>query len=48
MDGLPIETITFDRLVTRSAINTASAMAVEPSYIDAFAMSIPVNWQTSV
>jgi hypothetical protein len=43
-----LEAITFERRVTRSAINTASASAVEPSYIDAFATSIPVNWQTSV
>ena len=42
------DAITFERLVTRSAIKTASAIAVEPSYIDAFAMSMPVNWQTSV
>ena len=39
---------TFDLLVTRSAINTASASAVDPSYIEALATSIPVSWQTSV
>jgi hypothetical protein len=46
--GMTRRAITFDRFVTRSAINTASASAVEPSYIEAFATSIPVNWQTSV
>ena len=48
VDALPLQARIFDRLVTRSAINTASARAVEPSYIDAFATSIPVSWQTSV
>jgi hypothetical protein len=32
----------------RSAISTASASAVEPSYIEAFATSMPVNWHTKV
>ena len=34
--------------VTRTAIIAASGTAVEPSYIDAFATSMPVNWHTMV
>ena len=36
------------RPVTRIAISAASGTDVEPSYIDAFATSIPVNWQIIV
>ena len=36
------------RLVTRAAISTASAVAVEPSYIEAFATSMPVSIATWV
>ena len=36
------------RPVTRTAIIAASGTAVDPSYIDAFATSMPVNWQIIV
>ena len=36
------------RPVMRAAIIAASGTAVEPSYIEALATSIPVSWQTSV
>jgi hypothetical protein len=36
------------RPVIRSAISTASAVAVEPSYIEAFATSMPVRIATCV
>ncbi len=36
------------RPVIRSAINTASVVAVEPSHIEAFATCCPVNWHISV
>jgi hypothetical protein len=35
-------------LVKRSAINTASVVAVEPSYMEALATSWPVSWQIMV
>ena len=37
---------TLSRRVTLVAIRTASASDVDPSYMPAFATSIPVNWQT--
>ena len=34
--------------VTRAAIMAASGTAVEPSYIEALATSMPVSWQIMV
>ena len=36
------------RPVIRMAIMAASGTAVDPSYIDALATSMPVNWQIMV
>ena len=36
------------RPLTRTAMRTASARADAPSYIEAFATSIPVSWQIRV
>ena len=45
----PIARSARDRLpVTRTAIMAASGTAVEPSYIDALATSMPVSWQIMV
>ncbi len=44
----PPESTAFRRLVTRCAISTASAAAVEPSYIEALATSIAVRLATCV
>jgi hypothetical protein len=41
-------TRTRSRPVTRIAIMAASGTAVEPSYMDALATSMPVNWQIMV
>jgi hypothetical protein len=38
-----LDTNTRDRPVARTAIIAASGTAVDPSYIDAFATSMPVN-----
>ncbi len=38
----------FFRRVTRCAISTASPVAVEPSYMEALATSIPVRFATCV
>ena len=37
---------TRSRRVTLVAIRTASASEVDPSYMPAFATSMPVSWQT--
>jgi hypothetical protein len=42
------ESTAFFRFVTRCAISTASAQAVEPSYMEAFATSMPVSSATCV
>jgi hypothetical protein len=44
----PPDTTALRRRVKRCAISTASAVAVEPSYIDALATSMPVNIATWV
>ena len=44
----PPETTAFFRRVTRCAISTASPAAVEPSYIEALATSMPVSFTTCV
>ena len=36
------------RPVSRSAISTASVVAVEPAHMEAFATSIPVSWHINV
>jgi hypothetical protein len=42
------ESTALRRLVIRCAISTASAVPVEPSYIEAFATSMPVRFATWV
>jgi hypothetical protein len=44
----PPESTALRRLVTRCAISTASAVPVEPSYMEAFATSMPVRFATWV
>ena len=44
----PPDTTALRRRVSRCAISTASAVAVEPSYIEALATSMPVSSATCV